>query len=83
VIRAEQLFDTTPRQKWTGSRALVPLPREACPECHGPLSERAFGQLSLFVHGGYGAVRTQVTAWCHCGWTLVRSVTETNPRCVA
>jgi len=40
-------------------------------------------QLPLFVHGGYGAVREHVTAWCHCGWTLVRSITETNPRAVA
>lgn len=70
----------SPPPRWTGGKALVPLPRDACPECAGPLSERTHGQLPLFRHGGYGAVQSHVVAWCHCGWTLLRSITETNPR---
>jgi hypothetical protein len=76
----DRLFEVAQRERWMGSKALVVLPREVCPECHGPLSERTFGQLALFRHGGYGADRSQVTAWCHCGWTLIRAITETNPQ---
>lgn len=73
-------FDVEQRPAWTGGKALAVLPRDACPECLGPLAEREFGEMALFRHGGYGATRSSVTAWCRCGWTVVRSITEANPR---
>ena len=66
---------------WTGSRALVPLSKHLCPRCGCALDSAAVGQLSLFLHGGYGADTETTRRYCHgCGWSMVAAVDATNPR---
>ncbi len=82
------LFDLAPLPRWTGSRALVPLPPDACPACGGPVQTITMGEAPLFCHAGYGAVRQSVTRACvaalaregSCRWALTVDVTEVNPR---
>lgn len=74
--------DLRPRRKrWTGSKALVPLSPHRCPACGYALDSAGVGQLALFFHGGYGATQVTTRRYCHgCGWSLVSSVDEVNPR---
>jgi hypothetical protein len=79
-MRTEALFDAGERERWTGGRALVPLPADVCPIDGEPLTDVTTEEPVLFRHGGYGATRTSVTAWCSaCGWSVLRSVTELRP----
>ena len=73
------LFDAPKRQRWTGSRALVLLPSDACPSCGGTLQTMSVGQPALFRHGGYGATLASTVRWCHCGWRLEAVRQETRP----
>lgn len=73
------LLDVGPRRRWTGSRALVALPRDRCPHCHQGLDVITFTQPALFRHGGHGAHHTSTVRACPCGWRLVAQTQETRP----
>ena len=73
------LFETPRRRRWRGSKALVPLPRDACPSCGGELQVLVVGQAALFRHGGYGATLASTVRWCHCGWRLEAQRQEVRP----
>lgn len=69
-----------PRERWTGSRALVLLGREVCVRCGGEVTEFTFGQLPLFRSHGQGAVAETTLMICSvCQWTFIAAVTEVNP----
>jgi hypothetical protein len=82
------LFDLAPVPKWAGSRALVPVDRDACPSCAGLITTVTVAEVPLFRHGGYGAVRQTTSRICagsltrasRCRWGLTVDVTEVNPR---
>jgi len=83
----DALFDLAPRARWTGSRALVPLPANTCPSCAGLVTTVTVDEPPLFAHGGYGAVRRTTSRLCvaalaaaGCRWGLTVDVTEVNPR---
>jgi hypothetical protein len=77
----ERLFGVERTGRWRGSRALVPLSVHLCPACGYALDETGMGQLALFFHGGYGATQRSTRRHCHgCGWTLLASVADVNPR---
>lgn len=79
-MKTDALFDAPERERWTGSRALVPFDRDACPVDQGPLSVIVVGQPALFRHGGYGADLTSTVRWCAlCGWQLLAQTQETKP----
>lgn len=79
-----RLFEVEAKERWRGSRALVPVPRDVCPRCHvGSPQEQTITELALFIHGGYGAARRSVWLHCACGWELRTAVSEVNPRHVA
>ena len=62
--------------------ALVPYERGCCPSCGTVLVEVVAEEPALFYHGGYGATRQTVTAFCtsdRCSWWMVRSVSEVRP----
>lgn len=60
--------------------ALAVLPADRCPACGHPVTETAYAEPALFVHGGYGATRATRLRTCgHCDWALVVEVTETAP----
>lgn len=50
---------------------LIPLRRDACLGCGGPVEAESVGQPALFRHGGYGATRMTTFAVCQ------------NPECLA
>lgn len=75
------LFERPTKQRWTGSRELVPVAADACPTCAGVLLVMSIAQPALFRHGGYGATQRQTERWCPtCGWHLLAEVVEVNPR---
>ena len=55
----------------TSCKELVPLPRDECHACHGPIIFESVGQLALFKHGGYGATRLTTFAVCRDSQCLV------------
>lgn len=76
-----RLFEDRARQRrWTGSRALVLVPRDQCPECHGPTQTRGVINVPLFAHGGYGAALATSQRWCPCGYISATDTREINPR---
>lgn len=79
------LFNLDPIERRETSRELVCLEPGRCPVCGGPTEVSVMGEVPLFRHGGYGAVRQSTTEFCvapveRCRWSLVREVTEVNPR---
>lgn len=76
------VVEVAPVEAWTGSRALVHVPRGKCPRCGAPTVDVAWAEPTLFRHGGHGATRETVvevcrSIWCH--WSITRSVTEMRP----
>lgn len=64
-------------------RALVPLPRQVCLRCGGPLRRERISQPALFRHGGYGATREQTFVLCQdqeCRWVRLAVTVEVSPR---
>ncbi len=60
---------------------LVVVDPAVCPACTSPTATVTIDEPAIVRHGGYGATRTTTVAFCSdCGWSLVRNVTETNPR---
>ena len=55
------------------------LDPEVCPDCGGPVRIADFDQPAMFFHGGYGATERTVYAFCPCGWSLTREVSEVRP----
>lgn len=82
------LFPLAPTARWTGSTALVPFDRDACPSCGGLVTTVTVAEAPLFRHGGYGATRRSVSRICAsslaretlCRWGMTVGVTEVNPR---
>lgn len=75
------LFDAPAKQRWTGSRALVPFVRDSCPQCGGALHSITAAQPALFRHGGYGADLVSTIRWCPTdGWRIEVERQERNPR---
>jgi hypothetical protein len=82
------LFPLAPVPRWTGSRALVPLDRTACPSCAGLTTTVTVAEPTLFRHAGHGAVRETTSRVCvsslrreaRCGWGITTDVSEVNPR---
>lgn len=82
------LFDLAPVPRWTGSRALVPLDANTCPSCAGPVRTVTVGEMPLFRHAGYGALRQTTSRLCvsslrresGCRWGLTVLTEEVNPR---
>lgn len=80
-MKRTRLFDVAHKHRWTGSRALVPISPNRCPSCGFVTDTTAIGQLSLFLHGGYGATEETTRRYCHgCGWSMVAAVNSRNPR---
>lgn len=76
VGRAER----APRSRCTD---LVPIEREECRKCRGPVERHAITELALFRHGGYGANRETRFLVClapKCRTLRIAEVVETNPR---
>lgn len=75
------MWEPTRRERWTGSRALVPINLKlGCPACGYRLDWVTVESDALFVHGGYGATRRVVAAHCPaCTWALVVLVDEVRP----
>lgn len=71
------LFDTGPRTRWTGTRALAV--RQGCPHCGGALIRVAVTQLPLLRGAGYGEAVTIEHESCRCTSRVVR-IEATNPR---
>ena len=80
MTKARLFGDRARQRRWTGSRALVPLPRDRCPDCQGPTQTRGITNVPLFSHGGYGAAKQTTQRWCPCGWMSAVDVVEVNPR---
>lgn len=76
---AERLFDVARKDRWTGSRALVPLPADICPACGEPLDSETVDQRPLLRHGGYGAAQRTTMRHCRCGWRLQSERSEVKP----
>jgi hypothetical protein len=76
------LIDLAPVEQWEGSRELVPLPRDECPECGDALSTTTAAQLPLLRHGGYGEIRSHRVLSCSCGYVIAAGFDTTNPRSV-
>lgn len=72
--------DSLRRERYTGTREVVPVPDDACPECGGTDLHR-FEQIEapLLRHGGYGAARRTVTVSCRCGWLIESERSEVHP----
>ncbi len=70
----DRLLDVTLELRGPRSRCtdLVPLGRDVCTKCGGPVQREAIGQPALFRHGGYGG--TQMTAFVVCLDTNCRQV---------
>lgn len=74
------LFDAGERRARHGAtRELVVLGLTFCPECGRRVTTEVTDEFALLRHGGYGATRTTSRLHCHCGWSLLREVTETRP----
>jgi hypothetical protein len=78
-VKRERLFDVTSKERWTGSRALVPLPDDACPECGGDVDSETVDQRPLLRHGGYGAAKRTTMRHCRCGWRMESERSEVKP----
>ncbi len=79
-MSAAALFDAPRRERWKGSRALVPLCKMTCPTCGGYLMQMTVGQAALFRDCGYGATLNSTTRWCPaCGWQLLAEQSEGRP----
>lgn len=78
-MTAARLFDVGVKDRWTGSRALVPLPADTCPDCAMPLDSETVDQRPLLRHGGYGAARRSTVRHCRCGWRMVSEDSEVRP----
>lgn len=62
---------------------LVPLERERCRKCEGPVELHSVTEQALLRHGGYGANRQtsfQVCLAPKCRTVRIVCVEETNPR---
>lgn len=75
----ERLFEVEAKERWTGSRALVPLPKDACPHCGGELDVETVDQRPLLRHGGYGAALSTTMRYCRCGWRMQAAQSEVKP----
>lgn len=75
----ERLFEVDSKERWTGSRALVPLPKDQCPSCGQGLDSETVDQRSLIRHGGYGAALRTTMRHCRCGWRLRSESSEVKP----
>lgn len=73
-------LDVEKAQKWRGSRDLVALPFEHCPDCGAELHESSSAQLPLLRHGGHGEVQQNRVVSCSCGYVRHASRTSENPR---
>lgn len=74
------LFEVEKAERWTGSKALVPLARDVCPDCTEPLHSFTVTQPALIRHGGYGAMSVTESVSCAaCGWHVVNAVSEAKP----
>lgn len=70
---------TGPRSR---CRELVPLSRESCLVCDGPLRRETVAQPALLRHGGYGATRQETFVLCvdeECGWVRLANTIEVRP----
>lgn len=75
----QRLLDVERKERWTGSRELVPVPRDACPSCGCDTSTTTVAQPALFRHGGYGATLASTIRRCPCGWGLEAQRQEVRP----
>ena len=78
-----RLFDTERKTRRKTTKALVPVDSTSCPRCRSTLRRVVMDEPALFRHGGHGATLRTVTDHCsagQCHWSMVRSVTESNPR---
>lgn len=78
-MKRERLFDIEGKERWTGSRSLVVLPPDACPECGSGLDEETVDQRPLLRHGGYGAAKRTTMRHCRCGWRMQSESSEVKP----
>lgn len=78
-MKKERLFDVDAKERWTGSKALVPLPDDACPSCGGELDTETVDQRPLLRHGGYGAAERTSMRHCRCGWRMQSERSEVKP----
>lgn len=56
--------ERAPKPKLSRCRDLVPVERDTCFVCGGPIRHESIGQPALFRHGGYGATRMTTFAIC-------------------
>ena len=75
-----ELFSNEKTPKWRGSKAIVPLTPETCPDCGESLRSTRADQLPLLRHGGYGAISSSRIVSCPCGYVLDAQRTSENPR---
>ena len=79
-MNKDGLFEVDKAERWTGSRALVPLSRDVCPECAADMHTFTVAQPALVRHGGYGATSVTKSVSCpDCGWHLTNAVSEERP----
>lgn len=66
TARKPALFEVTVEKRPVLSRCtdLIPLRRDVCLACGGPVEHESVGQPALFRHGGYGATRMTTFAVC-------------------
>lgn len=80
-MTADRMLDVEVTAKRRGTtKELVAIEPGTCPACGSSLEHESTGQLPLIRHGGYGAVQQRTMAYCVCGWSLLRAVSEVNPR---
>lgn len=75
----DRLFDVAAKERWTGSRALVLVPADACPSCGAELDTESVDQRPLLRHGGYGAAERTTMRHCRCGWRMQSERSEVKP----
>lgn len=72
-------MDFAPKERWTGSRALVRIVEGSCPACGGVTRYETVEQPALLRHGGHGATERTVVASCSCGWRCQVERSEVLP----
>jgi len=75
----QRLLEVEAKERWTGSRALVPFPADACPSCGSAVYTLSVSQPALFRHAGYGADLRSTIRRCLCGWGLEAQRQEVRP----
>lgn len=74
-----QLFSHD-RERRKGSKELVAIDPDSCPECGQGLETEGVTTAALLRHGGYGETRKVTRRYCVCGFSIEGQVESLSPR---